>query len=173
MSIPNEETPEMNLRTFSRTLCAAALLMAASPLAAQTAVTVHDAWVREPMGTRNMTGAFAIVENISATPRAIVAASCDVSDKVELHEMKNEGGMMRMSPVSRIEVPARGKLELKPGSFHVMIFDMKKKPAAGDTITLTLTLDDGTKVSTEATVRKPDGNRARVSDILVSAQPSC
>lgn len=149
----------MTLQTFSRLLCAAALLMTASAAAAQTTVTVHDAWIREPMGNRNMTGAFAIVENTGATPRAIVAASSDVSDKVELHEMKNEKGMMQMSPVKSIAVPAHGKVELKPGSFHVMIFDLKKKPAAGDKITLTLTLDDGTKVSTEATVRKPDGDR--------------
>jgi hypothetical protein len=137
-----------------------ALIINCAVLAAQTpAVTVHDAWVREPMGSRNMTGAFMVVENASAAPRAIVAASSDVSDKVELHEMKNEGGMMRMSPVTRIEVPAHGKTELKPGSFHIMIFDLKNKPAAGDTIRLTLTLDDGTVVRTDATVRRPGGDR--------------
>lgn len=149
----------MDLRRPFRMFCAALMLGAAGVSAQTPALTVHDAWVREPMGNRNTTGAFAIVENASATPRAIVAVSADVSDKVELHEMKNEGGMMRMSPVKRIEVPAHGKLELKPGSFHVMLFDMKKKPAAGDTITLTLTFDDGTRVSTDATVRRPDGGQ--------------
>jgi len=71
--------------------------------------------------------------------------------------MKNEGGMMRMSPVKQIDVPAYGKVELKPGSFHVMLFGIKGKPAAGDSIDLSLTFDDGTKATTEATVRKPDG----------------
>lgn len=146
----------MNARRILSSTVAAGLLLAASSLAgAQTTVTVHDAWVREPMGGRNMTGAFAIVENSGATPRTVVAASSDVSDKVELHEMKNENGMMRMSPVKQFDIPARGKLELKPGSFHVMLFDMKKKLADGDRIKLTLTLDDGSKVETEAQVRKP------------------
>lgn len=147
----------MNPRCALSSTLAAALLLATSSLAgAQTpTVTVHDAWVREPMGGRNMTGAFAIVENSGATPRAVVAASSDVSDTVELHEMKNENGMMRMSPVKQFDIPARGRLELKPGSFHVMLFDMKKKLADGDRITLTLTLDDGSKVETEAQVRKP------------------
>lgn len=144
----------MNPPTLSRILFAL-VLAATGVLHAQTStVTVHDAWVREPMGSRNMTGAFAIVENTGATPRAIVAASADISDKVELHEMKNEGGMMRMSPVPRIDVPAHGRLELKPGSFHVMLFDVKKKIADGEKISLTFTFDDGSKVTTEAQVRK-------------------
>jgi copper(I)-binding protein len=63
--------------------------------------------------------------------------------------------MMRMSPVKRLEVPAHGTLELKPGSFHVMLFDIKTRPAAGDSVRLTLTFDDGTTVTTDATVRKP------------------
>lgn len=139
----------------TRTAAVAALVLTASLAVAQTpAVTVHDAWVREPMGGRNMTGAFAVVENPSATAKAIVAASSDISDKVELHEMKNENGMMKMSPVKKVDVPANGKLELKPGSFHVMLFDVKKKISDGEKISLTFTFDDGSKVTTQAQVRK-------------------
>lgn len=146
----------MSLRTaVSRTVAVAALALTASLAVAQTpAVTVHDAWVREPMGGRNMTGAFAVVENPGGTAKAIVAASSDISDKVELHEMKNENGMMRMSPVKKVDVPAHGKAELKPGSFHVMLFDVKKKISDGEKISLTFTFDDGSKVTTEAQVRK-------------------
>ena len=141
-------------------LCAAGAIAAATPALAQTPVlTAHDAWAREPMGGRNMTGVFVVVENAGATPRAIVSASTDAAEKVELHEMKNEGGMMRMSPVKQIDVPAKGKVELKPGSFHVMIFGIKGKPAAGDTMNLTLTFDDGTKVTTPAQFRRPEGMR--------------
>ncbi|MEZ5293899.1 MAG: copper chaperone PCu(A)C [Vicinamibacterales bacterium] len=137
-------------------LAAAAVLTTGALASAQTpAVTVHDAWVRQPMGGRDMTGAFAVVENTGNAPRSIVAASSDLSDKVELHEMKNENGMMRMSPVKKMDVPAQGRLELKPGSFHVMLFEIKKRPAPGDKVRLTLTLDDGTTVTTEAQVRAP------------------
>lgn len=146
----------MNIRRILSSTLAAGLLLAGSSLAgAQTStVTVHDAWVREPMGGRNVTGAFAIVENSGATPRSIVSATSDVSDKVELHEMKNEGGMMKMSMVQKLEIPAKGKLELKPGSFHVMLFDVKTKLAEGGKVKLTLKLDDGSTVTTEAQVRK-------------------
>lgn len=145
---------------LTATLMSAGLLFVAGGAEAQTAtLTVHDAWVREPMGGRTMTGVFAVVENSGSSPRAIVAAATDAAEKVELHEMKNQGGMMRMSPVKQIEVPAHGKTELKPGSFHVMLFGVKGKPAAGDTINLTLTFDDGSTVTTTAAVRKMEGGR--------------
>lgn len=140
-------------------LCAVTAFTGAAAHAQGGAVTIHDAWVREPMGNRNMTGAFAVVENPTDKALSIVAASSDISDKVELHEMKNEGGMMQMSPVAKIALPAHGKVELKPGSFHVMLFDMKKKTADGEKIKLTLTLDDGTRVTTDATVRRPAPQR--------------
>jgi copper(I)-binding protein len=139
-------------------LCSAAAFVVATPALAQTPVlTAHDAWAREPMGGRKMTGVFVVVENAGATPRAIVSASTDAADKVELHEMKNDGGMMRMSPVKQIDVPARGKVELKPGSFHVMLFGIKGTPAAGDTMQLTLTFDDGTRLTVPAQFRRPEG----------------
>jgi periplasmic copper chaperone A len=138
-------------------LCAAAFAVATPAVAQTTALSAHDAWAREPMGGRNMTGVFVVVENAGATPRAIVSASTDAAEKVELHEMKTDGGMMRMSPVKQIDVPARGKVELKPGSFHVMLFGIKGKPAAGDTMQLTLTFDDGTTITTPAQFRRPEG----------------
>jgi copper(I)-binding protein len=122
-----------------------------------TGITVHDAWVRQPTGDRKDAGAFAVVENGSAATRAIVSASADIADKVELHEMKMTGGMMRMSPVKQIEVPAHGKVELKPGGYHVMLFGLKNTPMAGDTVKLTLIFDDGSTASTTASVRQDAG----------------
>jgi copper(I)-binding protein len=115
--------------------------------------------VREPLGGATTAAAFAVIENAGPTARALVSVLADVSDAVELHEMKMVGDMMRMSPVKRVEVPAHGKAELKPGSFHVMIFELKRKLVAGDKVRLTFTFDDGTKVPVEATVRKPEALR--------------
>ena len=58
-----------------------------------------------------MTAAFAIVENTGTAARAIVSATADVAETVELHEMKMVDAMMRMSPVKQIDVPAGGKVE--------------------------------------------------------------
>lgn len=138
---------------------AAGLLGGGSPLRAQgsATVTVRDAWLRKPVGDRKDAAVFAVFENTSGTPRAIVNVVTAAAQKAELHEMKMSGGVMRMSPVKQIDVPAHGSVELKPGSLHVMVFGLRKTPMAGDVVPLTFTLDDGSTVSATASVRQDAG----------------
>ena len=137
-------------------------LLVATPLAAQataqaTAVTVREAWVREAAAGRAVTGAFLILENTSDAARALVRGKASVGDTLELHEMKRENGMMRMSPVPRIDIPAKGSVALRPGGYHLMLFGLKAPLAAGDTVRLTLTFDDGTTAQVKAPVRPMQG----------------
>jgi len=125
-----------------------------SALAQPAAVTARDAWVREPSPSGNNTAMFVVLENQGADRRAVVSASADLAGRAELHEMRMERGMMRMSPVARIDVPAGGSTELKAGGRHVMLFDLKKRVAAGTSMVVTLTFDDGTKATVTAVVRK-------------------
>jgi copper(I)-binding protein len=64
-------------------------------------------------------------------------------------------GMMTMQPVESIPVPAGEKVELKPGGYHVMLLDVKKVLAVGDTIDVTLTFEKAGEVTTTAEVREP------------------
>ena len=100
-----------------------------------------------------------MLENAGTDKRAVLSAASDAAARVELHEMKMDGAMMRMSPVKQIDVPAKGTVELKPGGLHVMLFDLTKRPAAGDSVVVTLTLDDGSKVPVTATVRKQESRQ--------------
>ncbi len=117
-------------------------------------LTVRDAWIRQPMGER--TAGFLTVVN-TGPDRAIVSASCRCAATVELHEMKQEGGMMRMAQVPRISVPQGGSVELKPGGLHLMFFGLKSALDSGTRVPVTLAMDDGTKLVVEAEVRRPDG----------------
>jgi periplasmic copper chaperone A len=141
-----------------------AILSQPAPFAAyaqtSTALTIRDAWMRQPLGERKDAGVFATIENSGATTRTIVSAAADLADRAELHEMKMAAGMMRMSQVGQIEVPAHGHAELKPGGYHVMLFGLKKVPVAGDTFKLTLTFDDGSTVSATVSVRRDEGMKS-------------
>ena len=61
--------------------------------------------------------------------------------------------MVMMRPVGEIVVPAGGKAELKPGGYHLMLFDLKRALRTGQSIPLVLTFRDAGKVSVTATVR--------------------
>lgn len=136
-------------------LTLAGVAAAGNGLGAQSSpVTARDAWVREAPAGRAVTAVFVTVENSGAAPRKIVSGKATVGDTLELHEMKREGGMMQMSPVREIAVPANGKVELRPGGLHLMLFGLKKPLVPGDTVRVELTLDDGSRVSVAAPVRK-------------------
>ena len=63
------------------------------------------------------------------------------------------GTMMGMFPVSRIEVPAGGSVELKPGGYHLMLLNLVADLKAGDTIELTLQFEKAGKITVKAEVR--------------------
>lgn len=157
------------------------LLVAGAVTAQEQAVVAHDAWVRMPAASKMDTALYLVLENHSSQPRAVVSASSDGAAKLEMHEMKTvkkddsmgksgdsmaTGGsdssmsmdkpsqsMMTMTPVSKIEIPANGKVTLAPNGLHIMMFGLKSRTAMGDKINVTLKLDDGSTVSVVATVK--------------------
>ena len=78
----------------------------------------------------------------------LIAVSSSVSDRIELHTHIEEGGVMKMRRVDGIELPHGEGVDLRPGSYHVMMFNAEM--ALGDEVVLTLdfeTADDLTVVA--------------------------
>jgi copper(I)-binding protein len=70
----------------------------------------------------------------------VVGVSSPVAGVAEIHQMKMEGDVMKMSPAGMLELPAGRTVELKPGGLHLMLMDLKRPLAAGSTVPLTLVL---------------------------------
>jgi copper(I)-binding protein len=51
------------------------------------------------------------------------------------------------------DLPPRGELKLQRGGKHVMLIDVKKPLAAGDTLNLRLTLSEGSPLAVDFPVR--------------------
>jgi copper(I)-binding protein len=117
-------------------------------------VTVRDAWVRPPLPSKNDTALYMTIENKSTSARSVVSVMAEEAKMAEMHDTMMDGKMMKMTDLKKIDVPASGSVELKPNGKHIMLMDLKTKPAVGDMITGTLKLDDGTMVPFKAEVRK-------------------
>jgi copper(I)-binding protein len=122
----------------ARQLLVAAMLTMTLPAAAQVAVT--DAWVRGTVPGQKVTGAFMQLK--SPTGAALVAVTSPVAKLAEIHEMKQDGGVMRMRAVDKVALPAGKSVEFKPGGYHVMLMDLTGPLKEGDTVPLTLTVED-------------------------------
>jgi periplasmic copper chaperone A len=128
---------------FQRLLVA--LCTALSSLACAE-VTVKDAWVRGTVPAQTTTGAFMTLT--STTEAKLVSAASPVARSVEIHESMMHGSTAHMHEVEAVPLPAGKPVSLKPGGHHVMLIGLAKQLKAGDTVPLTLTIEEKGKRST-------------------------
>lgn len=126
-------------------------------------VAAEKAWARASAGKAANGGAFMTILNGGKEGDRLIAASADVSRKVELHTHINENGVMRMRQVDGIDVPAGKGVMLQPGSYHVMFMGLKNPLKEGEKFPLTLTFEKAGKQTVEVTVMgvgamKPGGH---------------
>ena len=127
----------------------------ASPAAAEYAaevITITKAHIRATAPGQKVSGAFMTLANASSIPYALTSVSFNAAGMVELHETSMDGKMMKMRRISQVDIPANGSVELKPGSYHVMLMGLDKGLTAGTIETLTLTFSDNSQKAVEASV---------------------
>lgn len=132
-------------------LVLAALLSSAAW--AQTAVKVEGGWARATVQGQQATGAFMKLTAPQAT--RLVAVSTPVAGVAEVHEMKMDGNVMKMRAIAGLDLPANQAVELKPGSFHLMLMDLKAPLMKDSSVALTLTFKDAKGVETKQQVSVP------------------
>ena len=142
----------------------AALLTLASATAVAADVDVKTPWVRGTVSGQQATGAF--MEITSKSGAAIIGASSPVAGVTEVHEMKMDGGVMKMRAVARLDLPAGKPVKLQPGGSHVMLMDLKQPLKKGDLVPLTLKFE-GKDKSVETIEVK-----AEVRDLTTTAPPA-
>lgn len=127
------------MSTIRPLLLAAALLATASPATAESvtvgsSIVVSSPWSREMPPSAPAQGGFLVVENKGTTPDRLKAVSAEISKVMEVHEMAVVDGVMKMRALGDgLEIPAGGKVELKPGSYHLMFIDLTARRKAGET----------------------------------------
>ena len=124
-------------------LLAVAVLVLGSSSAALAQTQVTEAWVRDTVAQQKATGLFAQIK--STQGGRLVSASSPIAAVVEIHEMSMDGSMMKMRAIPGLDLPAGKTVELKPGSFHIMLMDLKKPVAAGETVPVTLVVEGADK----------------------------
>jgi copper(I)-binding protein len=130
----------------------AALLLVGAAAGAQT--TIKDAWIRGTVPQQKATGLFAQITSVKGG--RLVAASSPVAGVVEIHEMSMDGSVMKMRALpDGLELPAGKAVELKPGSYHVMLLDLKQQLKAGDTVPVTLVVEGADKQRAKVEIQVP------------------
>ncbi len=174
-------------RLLAIAACAVSIILSAcSTPAADGGITVKDQWARpsalpaptatpkagmsaamtNTMSTSMDSGmngpvsaAYMTIQNGSSKADRLISVVTSAAGAAEVHETySQDNGMMGMRPVQGgLEIPANGSVMLKPGSYHIMLMNLKDQLKEGQTIKLSLTFASGKKIDVDAPVKQMTG----------------
>lgn len=118
-------------------------------------IVITNEWARPILIAGRPGSAYFNIENTGDEADKLVSVTSTISPRLEIHEHTMTDGVMKMSQVENIEISAGGKVEFKPGGYHIMIFDTSSKYAGGDQIDLTLHFENAGSITRTFNVISP------------------
>lgn len=137
-----------------RSILALTFLALSGSVAADSHITVDDAWVREAPPSARMLAAYMIIKNTGDKECPLVAVASPDFMHVMLHKSEVVDGVARMLHVDELPIPAHGQVELAPGGYHLMMPAPETRLTEGDHVEFVLTFCDDSTLKVQAEVRK-------------------
>jgi copper(I)-binding protein len=138
------------------TAALAALVVASSALAHDYKLgplVIDHPWSRATPKGAAVAGGYMKITNTGTTPDRLLGGSAEVAKRFELHEMSMEGGVMKMRELSNgLEIPPGATVELRPGSYHVMMQNLSRQLTKGERVKASLTFEKAGKIDIEFAV---------------------
>jgi copper(I)-binding protein len=128
----------------------------AGAASAAPALRIENPWIRALPGTVPSGGYF-VLHNDGKAQVTLTGAESPACGMLMLHLSENQGGMSSMRHVDSIDVAPGGALEFKQGSYHLMCMQPKPTIKPGAKVPVTLTFQDGAKITADFPVRDATG----------------
>jgi copper(I)-binding protein len=110
-------------------------------------IKVDGAWMRAVPPSSSNTAIYFTIANLGKEKVALTGGKTPIADSVEpmITTKSGEGAKQElgMASVDSLEIPPGGKLVLEPGGNHLMVMGLKKHPAEGEKVNLTIRLEPG------------------------------
>lgn len=141
---------------------AAAALLQAPALARDFVVgslTIQKPWARETVAGQMAGGGFLTIVNGGNAGDRLIGATSPAGD-VQIHAMTMDGGIMRMRAVDGgLAIPAAGKVDLRPGGYHLMFMGLKAPLRQGQAVPVELRFERAGTVRVLFTVQPMQGGQ--------------
>lgn len=124
------------------------------PVPPLPSVQVSAGWVRATVAGQKSSGAF--MRLTAKTAMYLTGLSTPIAGEAEIHQMKMDGDVMKMRPLTAgLALPAGKTVDLRASGLHLMLMDLKKTLIAGGTVPMTLLLRDAQGVTSKVDVQLP------------------
>lgn len=133
------------------TACAPAV-----PDVSRNGIEIYDARVFLPggeamKGMQTSLAGFMMLKNISAAGDRLIGVSADFAD-ASLHETIIKADVVKMDEISGVDVPAGQMVELRSGSYHIMLVNSARELKPGEHVNLTLEFEKAGQITVSALV---------------------
>lgn len=136
-------------------------LLSLAAVAEQPKLEFADVWVRAMPPFQTNSAGYLSITNRGEVAVAIVGASSNVAEKVELHTTRKVDGLVRMEPLDVLVVAPGERAELAPGGTHLMLMGLAFRLVPGDDVEICLRLATEEMICTDADVRTSGGTQAQ------------
>jgi hypothetical protein len=115
-------------------------------------IRVAEAWALPAREGANAS-IYLTLANSSASARVLTGGQTDAAASVQFHSSTmGAGDRAAMTRMETVVIPAGGVFSFAPGGAHIMLEHTTRQLSPGDSITLTLSFDDGTTLTSQAGV---------------------
>jgi len=145
---------------------ATALAMAAVSHAAdvkQGDLVIRQPWSRATIASTGTGAVYLEIDNTGAVADRLIEVSTPVAAMAHLHSTEMQGDMSSMKMMDGLDIPAGGKVVLKPQNQHVMLMGLSNALKQGTSFPLVLQFEKAGKVEITVPVEAagalgPDAN---------------
>lgn len=130
------------------------ILLLAAACSTHAEVSISNAWVRENAPGQKIGAAYMTLTSDENSKLVYVEAPA-TAGSVEIHSMTMNNGVMKMRMLEELALEANKPTALKPGSFHLMLFDLKAPLTSGKDVTFKLCFENKNGEITHQTVTLP------------------
>jgi periplasmic copper chaperone A len=138
--------------TAAAALAAVQLAAAAAQAADYDVGSIHisQPWARATPKGAASAAAYMTITNNGNTADKVNCVSSDAAGECQIHTMTMDNGVMQMRPVEGgLEIKPGETVTLKPGSFHMMLTNLKHPLEQGSAMKATLKFDNAGTVDVE------------------------
>jgi hypothetical protein len=115
---------------------------------------IENAWIAEAPPVSKVMVAYMTIKNTGSQTIEVVQAESAFYSSIEFHETRHENGLARMIRHGSLSIPANGRLELKRGGPHLMLFNPTQYLKAGDAVNIKLTTKNNETITVPVVVKK-------------------
>lgn len=119
----------------------------------QSPIVVDQPWARATPGGARTGAVYMTLVNKADSSDRLIGASSPIAAKAQIHQMRVVHGIMEMHELAHgLVIPAKARVVLKPGAYHVMLIGLKKRLGKGAHLWLSLAFEKAGKLRVEVPV---------------------